>query len=461
MALMALSAGARAEELLATTDGTSEFAGLGLTFWLGVMATMMLYNLLLFVTVRDRGYLGYAVFTTGMALGQLAPGDAIAHLLWPGPALPADLSQPAGLALACLCAALFTRDFLHTSSRAPRQDVLLKLSAAAFGIGLVAVLAAPGSMTRTLVAVASPALAILAIVCGVRSRLLRQPAATLYIAGWALLLGNFLLFGANQWRDGVASTLPAYATHVTAALGILLLSLALAERTSARWRERAIRLQEDLANSELLVESLQASEQFLTQGMAQRSAELDALEQRLHDSEQRFQQVSHHDPLTGLANRLLLTDRIEQGIIRAKRHNTRTAVIKFNLDDLATIHGNYGKNVAESVLKTLAARLHEIVREQDTIARPQDDQFVVVLEEVFDTEDLQRVTGAITAALAQPVETDGHTIAIEGSVGSAISSETCNNAGALLRQAGKQMRHGKGTRRLNRGQDGEASVAAM
>lgn len=433
---------------------------LGVTFHLGALAAIVLYNLLLYFAGRERGYVEFVLFTFGMALGLVALSGLGAQLLWAESSVWAHAAQPAGFTLAGLGATLFARDFLDTHTRAPRLDGMLKLVAILFGAALIGALVAPERYGNALFALTGPLFALFALACGLRGRQLRASGATLYLAGWATLFAGAALFGAARigW---VAQSGPAlHAMEAASALGILILSFALSERTGAKLRERIASHAEELANSENAIEALQASEQFLTQGMAQRNLEADVLTQRLQECEKRFQEMSHHDPLTGLANQLLLGDRVEQAIIRAKRHNCRTALIMLDLDDFKPINETYGHDVGDEILKAVAVRLRGIVREQDTVARPEQDRFAIVLEEVFDADDLQRVANAVSAEFVQPFRIGEHAIMLDASLGCAITADRGTNAAALLKQAGKLLRRSKEIKRLNRSRRGGSGVVA-
>ncbi|NMG15899.1 diguanylate cyclase domain-containing protein [Aromatoleum bremense] len=244
------------------------------------------------------------------------------------------------------------------------------------------------------------------------------------------------------------------------ALAVLLLSIALIVRRRSLAREQARLQAEALASREQLIRTLQASEQALTQGLAQRSQELEAATRRLQETELRLQYAAHNDPLTGLANRLLLGDRIAQGITRSKRHNCRTAVVLVNIDDFKGVNAAFGEALGDEVLKAVGARLRSIVREQDTVARPGGDEFVIVLEEVFDAQDVQRVASAAATALAQEFEARGHAVILSASIGCAIYPDGGTDADGLLRHAGKLMRRAKRGKGLPPRQADPAASAA-
>ncbi|AKU10422.1 hypothetical protein AzCIB_0517 [Azoarcus sp. CIB] len=444
-----------------TPAGTGDILAnlIATVFYVGFTAALLLNSLLQFLANRDRNYLIYAGFAFGAGLSLLAVG--LLHGFAPDGADGGwtTTAEPIGLALAGLCAALFNREYLRTATRSPRIDLALKVFAALFGLALAGAFVLPGAYPGTLIAGISPAFALLATACAVHGRQQKLPGATLLIAGWTAMLIGALLFLATHTALLRPEGLPIHAIQLAWAFGVLTMSLALAERTGSNWRERAARHADDIASLEHSIESLQASEQFLTQGMAQRSQEIESLTHRLQESEQRFQEMAHHDPLTGLANQLLLTDRIDQGIIRAKRHNTRIGVVMLDLDEFSSINDSYGQDVGDEILKAVAQRLRTIVREQDTVARPENDQFVIVLEEVFDMDDLQRVANAVTAVAGEAIQVDGQTFMLDVSMGSAISGNEGSNAVSLLKQASKLMRRAKEGKRLNRQHGSARSIA--
>ncbi|QTQ37223.1 diguanylate cyclase [Aromatoleum petrolei] len=440
-----------AEKLLANLLAT--------IFYVGFAAALLLNKLLQFLANRDRSYIIYAGFAFGTGLSLLAVG--LLHGFSPGGTDGgwAKTAEPLGLALAGVSAALLNREYLRTATLSPRLDLALKVFTALFGVALAGAFVLPGDYANTLIAGISPAFALLAIACAAHGRQQKLPGARLLIAGWTAMLVGAALFLATHTGVLRAEGLPVHAIQLAWTFGVLTMSLALAERTGSNWRERAARHADEVASLEHSIETLQASEQFLTQGMAQRSHEIESLALRLQESEQRFQELSHHDPLTGLANQLLLTDRIDQGIIRAKRHNTRIGVVMLDLDEFSSINDSYGQHVGDEILKIVAQRLRSIVREQDTVARPENDQFVIALEEVFDMDDLQRVANAVTTVAGEAIQIDGQTFMLDVSMGCAISSNEGANALTLLKQASKLMRRAKEGKRLNRQHGTARSIA--
>lgn len=442
-ACLATSGGAFAQQAPQLAADMSTASTVTTLAVLGALAAMAAYHLLLNFANNDRGFLKFSLFALGLVAGQVGLSGIGGGLWWEADNLWAQSLQPAGFAFAGLFAALYSRDFLRTGNRTPGLDRLIQLMAWIFTTIAVGSMLMPTSGTQ-LVAFAAPAFAVLAIFCGLRCRRLRAPGAPYYLFGWTALLAAALATGgASLLHGGRPSPVSLAAIQLLMVGGVLLLSLALSERTSAKWRERSEKQADTLSNFEQQLEALRQSDEHLTSTLAQRNREIDTLTARLEDGEQRVLEMSHLDPLTGLVNHLLLADRIEQGIIRSKRHNTRIAVIMVDLDEFRTIHDTHGPELASELLKAVAARLRALVREQDTVARLEEDEFVIVLEEIFDTEDLQRVVNAVTEAFVEVFRIEDNTLHVRATLGSAIYPDGGKNAGALLGQATKLMRRAK------------------
>jgi diguanylate cyclase (GGDEF)-like protein len=446
----AMPAIARAAEPLPGTTGDS--IAPGAVFYVGALAALMLSSLAHYFVSRERGHLEHALAALGMAIGfattMLSRGSADSGVL-----------SFAGFAVAGLAAALLTRDFFESASRSPRLDRALQAFATLFGLALVGAFVLPAASTGALVYAAGLIFGLFAVATGLHHHRSYAPGAGLFLAAWVAIVAGIALAGAPGlgWlRD---NALTAYAMELGSAIGLLMLSVGLTARSQSALRELARTHGETLAGSEQLVERLQASEQALTQGIALRTQELEAANRRLQESEQRLRSATHQDPLTGLANRLLLNDRITQGIVRSKRHNCRTAVVLVDFDDFKQVNATFGEAVGDEVLKVAGARLRGIVREQDTVARPEGDKFVIVLEEVFDTHDVQRVATAAATELAQEFGALGQTVTISASVGSAVYPDGGTDADALLRHAAKLMRRAKRGKGLHRGTTNSASAA--
>jgi diguanylate cyclase (GGDEF)-like protein len=160
-----------------------------------------------------------------------------------------------------------------------------------------------------------------------------------------------------------------------------------------------------------------------------------ALDRRLR----RAQSQALRDPLTGLPNRVLLDDRIEQALQRASRTNESFALIAVDLDGFKDVNDVRGHGAGDAVLRSLARRFEAIVRGVDTVARVGGDEFVILSLGTRDHEQAAALVGRLRHALRRPFRVEGSSVEIDGSVGWAVFPGDGGNAAELLARADGQM----------------------
>ncbi|MBC7514124.1 MAG: EAL domain-containing protein [Herminiimonas sp.] len=175
----------------------------------------------------------------------------------------------------------------------------------------------------------------------------------------------------------------------------------------------------------------------------------DCTERIRYQDELRYQ--AGHDSLTGLANRSLLQDRIDQALLRS-RPGEQLAVVFIDLDRFKLINDSMGHGAGDLLLKECALRIGAKVDAEDTIARMGGDEFVVLLHQVAGPESVQQQIDAILVALNAPFYIDGNTITISASAGIALYPAHGETTSALLRNADIAMydakSHGRDNSRL-------------
>ena len=152
---------------------------------------------------------------------------------------------------------------------------------------------------------------------------------------------------------------------------------------------------------------------------------------------------AHHDFLTGLPNRLLLRDRLAMTIERAQRAERRAAVLMLDLDHFKRVNDSFGHNVGDALLKVVAGRIKERVRGVDTVSRFGGDEFVVVLDQIKDAADAERVAGDILEGIEAPLTIDTHDFVITSSIGISCYPEDGDDADVLLKSADTAMYRAK------------------
>ncbi|WP_275531626.1 diguanylate cyclase domain-containing protein [Magnetofaba australis] len=121
-------------------------------------------------------------------------------------------------------------------------------------------------------------------------------------------------------------------------------------------------------------------------------------------AEDRLKHQAHHDPLTGLPNRLLFEDRLHQAIASAQRYGSEIALLYIDLDKFKPVNDTYGHEAGDMALRTVSKRLTSLLRASDTAARIGGDEFVALLPELHDTESVKHVARKILQSLAEPVD---------------------------------------------------------
>jgi diguanylate cyclase (GGDEF)-like protein/PAS domain S-box-containing protein len=151
--------------------------------------------------------------------------------------------------------------------------------------------------------------------------------------------------------------------------------------------------------------------------------------------EERLSYQAFHDPLTGLANRALLTNRLSHALASARREVRTVALLLLDLDHFKTVNDSLGHAAGDQVLIEVSRRLESCVRLSDTAARLGGDEFAVLLQDTEGETMALDVASRITRALRLPFSTEGQEVFLGASIGVAITSEPRDSAGDLIRNA--------------------------
>jgi diguanylate cyclase (GGDEF)-like protein/PAS domain S-box-containing protein len=164
---------------------------------------------------------------------------------------------------------------------------------------------------------------------------------------------------------------------------------------------------------------------------------------QLKRSEQQLQHLAHHDPLTGLPNRLLGQSRLEHALQRCKRHGGQLGVVFLDLDGFKHINDSLGHPIGDSVLTDIARRLQLRLRSEDTLARLGGDEFLLVLEDLGTPADAADIARKLLDALQLPLALDGRELFVTASIGIAMYPDDGSNWSELIRNADTAMYQAK------------------
>ncbi len=166
-------------------------------------------------------------------------------------------------------------------------------------------------------------------------------------------------------------------------------------------------------------------------------------------AEQQVYHLAHYDSLTGLPNRTLLRDRLGQAMNDARRRGAKLAVLFLDLDRFKTVNDSLGHETGDKLLKSVATRLRESMRDSDTISRQGGDEFLLVLRDASDAAAVARVAEKLLDTVAKPYAIGEYELHITPSVGISLFPDDSTDLDTLIRNADAAMYHAKENGRFN------------
>jgi diguanylate cyclase (GGDEF)-like protein/PAS domain S-box-containing protein len=165
-------------------------------------------------------------------------------------------------------------------------------------------------------------------------------------------------------------------------------------------------------------------------------SDLKAAQRQLHE-------MATHDYLTGMPNRVLLYDRLEQALARFHRYGQPVALLYLDLDRFKPVNDAYGHHVGDKVLQKISDRIDAVIRDTDTAARIGGDEFCLLIEGIDDLSLLEAVADRLIDAISEPIEVDGATAEVGASIGLVAVDESCAEADSLMALADEAMYRAK------------------
>lgn len=150
---------------------------------------------------------------------------------------------------------------------------------------------------------------------------------------------------------------------------------------------------------------------------------------------ERMAHLALHDHLTGLANAVLLKERLNQVVSLARRHRKQAALLFIDLDLFKAVNDEHGHDFGDEVLKTIARRLQACVRESDTVCRLGGDEFVILLTEIACQRDAARAARSVLAAVSEPLAIGDDSVQVSASIGISLYPDHGDHTDVLMRRA--------------------------
>jgi diguanylate cyclase (GGDEF)-like protein len=415
---------------LTVLDNPLPVSILWLSIYAGILLALLVYNLLLFLTLRTISYLYYAMLTAALLLAYGSFNGLWFAVFWPNSPQWQAISLPISLSLAGIFSISFCRSFLSISTYIPKLDTILYRLGLLFGFVLIASLFIPISYISYALTGLIVILCFVTMLVCIRLNLKSNRGAQLLFLSWLVLLTGITL-SISQYLNWIThSWLTHYSLSFSVLLFALLQSLALSHRMIITRTQTQKFHQKILADSKLKI----------TEQVKEQTKELNELNEQLRQQEGLLKKLAFYDGLTGLANRVFIQEQLKQLLAQSRRNKSKVSVLFLDLDDFKPINDEHGHKIGDEVLIIIAKRLQATLRESDVVGRLGCDKFLVLLESSRgDSHDPSEVADKIRTAIAQSISMDWFILNIDTSIGIAHYPNDGKNAASLIAAADSAM----------------------
>ena len=371
----------------------------------GILIALFVYNLVLWITLRDRNYFWYLFHITAFGLVLFTLNGYSFEYFWPHDPWLANVAVPASICLAMIGMQQFARAFLEMPARFPRGNrVSIALIVVCSLLGLASLwipysVATPWATRSVIVGVLW---VVAAAIVGVRRGYM---PARLFLLAWALFLSGTAMIAALGFGILPKNILTEYGVQIGSAMEMLLLSIALSHRYAALRNE----------NERIAAEA----NQKLERKVAQRTQEVRSTLMQLEDAHRRLRDSSRRDGLTGLYNRTHFHETFQTLLRDGREQQQPVSLLMIDLDHFKSINDRYGHLAGDDCLRWAAQRIGQALRAHETslLARFGGEEFVVVLPGL----DLGSAVGVAESLRKRLVEelcpTGEHRLRVSASIG--------------------------------------------
>lgn len=400
-----------------------------LAIYYGMLLALGLYNLFMFLVLREKAFLFYACFALSFGVAAFSTNGLAPLYFWPEWGNGVSRVIPSGFIMATLWAVVFARYFLNLSDYVPRLDQLLKRLIWIWWAMLALSLLVSVQSALKIMSLMGVSTAILMFVMGVVGIYKKVPASGYFMLAWLCLFIGTTLVSIRNLGWIPSNFFTVFSMQMGSAIEMLLLSFGLASRFNALKRQK-------LLAQEKLVNMLKLQEAILERRVSERTA---ALEKAREQLEQRVVE----DALTGVLNRHGLQLKFSQ--LKAESPQA-LAIVLIDLDGFKPINDRYGHEAGDELLHVIAQRLSQCVDDQGIVARLGGDEFVVVTTMFTLVDDLRRWGAQLLNRVGKEILlSTGQTVEVKASIGIwltvAVQATTLKQGLRCADQAMYQVKH--------------------
>ncbi|WP_416396389.1 7TM diverse intracellular signaling domain-containing protein [Allohahella sp. A8] len=359
------------------------------SMYFGLMIGMLLYNLFIFLVLRDRSYFWYLGVTASIMLFQASLHGFGFQYLWPGSVWWQDQSVAVMAASSSAFTVLFARSFLgYTGTRGLGADGLKWLGVVSIAIVALTVLL-PYQYAIRLAAGLGAITPILVMAAGISKWRTGSLSARYFTIAWSVFMAATVVLVLSKFGYIPSSGYTENAQQIGSAMEVLLLSIALAQRFSEE-RSKRLEAQEQALISERVAREAQqeiartqsAAAERLEHRVVERTAELQSAMQQLSEANMLLRNLSSLDGLTGVHNRRAFDERFDLEWRRSQRNGTLLSLLLIDIDHFKKLNDSAGHLAGDECLRQVADCIKDSIRRPpDFCARFGGEEFVVILPE--------------------------------------------------------------------------------
>lgn len=370
----------------------------------GIVLALLIYNLVLWLMLRDSGYFWYLWHITAFGLVLFTLNGYGFEYLWPQWPWMADAAVPLSICLALIGMQLFSRSFLELQERWPAGNAISLGISAFFGVLAIVSTQVEYHVVTPLAAKAVLLGVVWIIVAAIVMLRRGYKPARLFLLAWALFLAGTAMFTLLAFGLVPRNFWTLNGVQIGSAMEMLLLSLALGSRY-AGLRMENIRI-------------VQEANEHLERSVIDRTKQLRTAMAQLGEANVQLRDYSQRDPLTGAYNRRHFREAFEQALDTRKHSGKPLALLLLDLDHFKQVNDTYGHLAGDDCLRHAARCVEEIVGARGgLVARFGGEEFVAVLPGT-DAQAALQVAEAVRQKIHQsPVLARNHSIRLSASIG--------------------------------------------
>lgn len=374
----------------------------------GILLAMLVYNLLIFLSIREISYFNYVHFIGGSILFQVSLNGYAFEYLWPDSPRWSMTALPVLICFALVGMLNFSRSFLSMDTLMPRAAGLVRMLAYLMAACSIGSLVVPYALAIKVAVTSSLVAATIVFVCGGISLASGARQARYFMLAWTALLVGISLYALKTFGVVPNNLLTEYAMQIGSALEAVLLSFALAHRMTIL-KEENERIQQEATHQ-------------LEQRVAQRTQELDEALSQLSAANAALWEKNQLDGLTGVKNRRFFDEQLTAEIKRSSRAQLALSLLLIDIDHFKQVNDRYGHLAGDACLRAVAQVVRDCLqRPSDELARYGGEEFVALLPHTDPVGALQMAERIRSAVATLTFDYEGQPIPVTVSIGCATT----------------------------------------